>query len=246
MTSFVFYQDQVLKADKKTLQLIEPIILSRLEIEPEVECIEILNPSQLPALLPFLPLRQALISLPEGLLTQAIKSYFILRWEKNHQYCGGCGRHTTHQKPNFERFCVHCNLSFFPRISPCIIVRINKGEELLMSRSYHFQAGVFGLIAGFIEPGETAEEAVHREVMEETGIKIKNLKYFASQPWPFPDALMLGFTAEYESGKLQIDHQELEIAGWYHYQHLPGRPANPRSLASHLIKDFEDQSSGGV
>ena len=118
----------------------------------------------------------------------------------------------------------------------------------MMSRSYHFKTGVYGLIAGFIEPGETAEQAVHREVMEETGIKIKNLEYFASQPWPFPDALMLGYTAEYQSGELNIDYNELETAGWFDYQNLPGRPANPRSLASLLLKDFEEKhhSSGGV
>ena len=107
-----------------------------------------------------------------------------------------------------------------------------------MTRSRHFLPGVFGLVAGFVEPGESAEDAVHREVLEETGIEIKNLQYFGSQPWPFPDALMLAYTAEYQSGNLRIDTKELESGGWYKYQNLPGRPSNPHSMASMLIEDF--------
>jgi len=238
---FIFYNEHLMLADAQMLESITPIIHKRISIDVGTECIEIHDPSQLSLNLPLLPLRQALIHLPESLLHVAIKSYFVLRWERTHQYCGSCGRHTIIKTPSFERHCIHCDLSFFPRISPCVIVRINKGEELLMARSYHYPKGIYGLVAGFIEAGETAEQAAHREVMEETNIKIKNLQYFSSQPWPFPDALMLAYTAEYDSGTLKIDYGELESGGWFHYQKLPGRPANPNSIASKLLNDFIDK-----
>lgn len=131
-----------------------------------------------------------------------------------------------------------CHLSFFPRISPSIIVLIKKADHLLMARSPHFLPGVYGLIAGFIDAGESIEEAVHREVKEEVGLKIKNLSYFGSQQWPFPDSLMIAFTADYCSGDITINPDEIEEAGWYKYNNLPGRPQTSVSIASKLIDNF--------
>ncbi|EKD73866.1 MAG: phosphohydrolase (MutT/NUDIX family protein) [uncultured bacterium] len=107
-----------------------------------------------------------------------------------------------------------------------------------MARSYHFAPGTYGLIAGFVEIGESVEEAVHREVIEETGITIKNIQYFGSQPWPFPDSLMLAFTAQYASGTLTVNTTELEEANWYRFDHLPGRPGAHLSIANQLIDHF--------
>jgi NAD+ diphosphatase len=107
-----------------------------------------------------------------------------------------------------------------------------------MARSPHFIPGAYGLIAGFIEVGESIEEAVHREVKEEVSINIKNLRYFGSQPWPFPDSLMIGFIADYASGEINIDHEEIEAAGWYKFDNLPGRPSTRISIASQLIEHF--------
>lgn len=120
----------------------------------------------------------------------AVKGYSIIRWDKNHQFCSCCGSRTVCKNQGFERLCTLCHLSFFPRISPSIIVLIKKEEHLLMARSPNFLPGVYGLIAGFVDVGESIEEAVHREVKEEVGIKIKNLNYFGSQQWPFPDSLI--------------------------------------------------------
>ena len=107
-----------------------------------------------------------------------------------------------------------------------------------MARSPHFAPGVFGLIAGFVEIGESLEEAVFREVKEEVSLDIKNIRYFTSQPWPFPDSLMVGFIADYAGGDIQIDHREIESAGWYRYDHLPGRPSSGISIASKLLEHF--------
>lgn len=167
-----------------------------------------------------------------------IKAYSIVNWDRNHQFCGRCGHVTEHKSKIFERICTHCGLMFYPRISPSVIVLIHRGDELLMARSPHFAPGAYGLIAGFVEIGESLEDAIHREVKEEVDLQIKNLTYFDSQPWPFPDSLMVGFTAEYLSGELKVDHNELEAAGWYRYDNLPGRPSVNFSISARLIDHF--------
>lgn len=190
----------------------------------------------------FMPLKRTLDTLEPLWYSIATKAFAILNWDRNHQYCGRCGTklndHVVQNAICFERECLQCHLIFYPRISPSVIVRIVKDDQLLMARSPHFPPGVYGLIAGFVEAGESLEEAVHREVQEEVGIKIKNLCYFGSQPWPFPDSLMVAFTAEYESGELTVDKTELEHAGWYRYDQLPGRPSTRISISNQLIEDF--------
>lgn len=189
----------------------------------------------------FVPMRQALDLLGTDWYTVATKAFSIINWDRNHQYCGRCGDVTEHKAGAYERVCTNCKLQFFPRISPSIIVLIYRGDEILMARSYHFPPNVYGLIAGFVEAGESVEEAIHRETLEETGIRIKNLRYYQSQAWPFPDSLMLGFFAEYDSGELNIDNDEIEAAGWYRYDKLPGRPSTNISIASKLIEAFIQQ-----
>lgn len=183
-------------------------------------------------------LRKALELLGTDWYNIASRAFTIITWDKTHQYCGRCG-HATEQKPQlFERFCPACSLVFYPRISPSIIVMIRKGDTILMARSPHFPPGVYGLIAGFVEAGESVEDAVHREVKEEVGIEVKNLQFFGSQPWPFPDSLMIAFTAEYASGELLLNHNEIEDAGWYQSDNIPGRPSSSVSIARKLIEYF--------
>ncbi|MDP3560361.1 MAG: NAD(+) diphosphatase [Legionellaceae bacterium] len=201
-------------------------------------CAEITEETLLPDVFQLYPLRQAFAFISPEQYGMAVKAASILNWDKNHQFCGRCGSETQHLRKIFERTCSTCGLSFFPRISPSIIVMIQKGDHLLMARSPHFAPGVYGLIAGFVDVGECIEEAVHREVMEEVGLRIKNLVYVGSQPWPFPDSLMLAFTADYDSGEIVIDTQEIEAAGWYKYDNLPGLPSTSLSIASALIHDF--------
>lgn len=236
---FIFQENKLAILSTEELEqknISQTFILRKICIQEHIYALELVPEVMLDLDLCFL--REALKKIPEDLLFLAIRAYSIIRWDKFHQFCGCCGQATEYNPPLFERKCDQCQQSYFPRISPCIIVRINRGKDLLLTRSYHFAPGIYGLVAGYIEPGESAENAVYREVLEETGIKIKNLKYFASQPWPFPDALMIGFIAEYDSGKLKIDLNELEAGGWYDVKNLPGRPANPKSIASLLIDDF--------
>lgn len=208
-------------------------------------CTEISIDCSLPPSLISIPFKKALELIDHEWYHFAVKAYAIINWDKNNQYCGRCGGKTIHQSNIFERVCSKCSLPFYPRISPSIIVRITKGTEILMARGNHFAPGVYALIAGFIEVGENIEEAIHREVKEEVGIEINHLQYFGSQSWPFPDSLMIAFTAEYAGGELIIDKTEIEEAGWYHYDNLPGKPSNSISIAGQLIDDFvKDMTCG--
>ena len=131
--------------------------------------------------------------------------------------------------------CPSCSLLVYPRISPAVMVLIRRGDDFLLARGPHFQPGVFSALAGFVEAGETLEQCAVREVREEVGLEISNLRYFRSQPWPFPDSLMVAFFAEYAGGEICRDPVELEAADWFPRTALPPLPA-PESLAYHLIQ----------
>lgn len=183
-------------------------------------------------------LRVALDRLEPQWYSIAARAYQIIQWDLNHHYCGKCGKITHKIQNQFERKCEACHLSFFPKISPAVIVLIKKEKQILMARAKHFAPGVHALIAGFVEAGETLEDAVHREVFEEVNIKIKNICYWGSQSWPFPDSLMIGFIAEYDSGEIACRDGELETAGWYDAHHLPGLPSSRSSISRKMIDAF--------
>lgn len=173
-----------------------------------------------------------------------IKAKQLLGWDKGTQYCGSCGNKNNYKVDERAKKCPNCGRVEYPRISPAIIVGIRKGDELLMAHNAGFKDGLYSIIAGFVEQGETLEQTVKREVYEEVGIKVKNIKYFASKPWSSLDSLMLGFTAEYESGEIKIDGKEITDAGWYSKKHLP--PILPdeitiaREIINHILKLEED------
>jgi len=166
------------------------------------------------------------------------RAYQIIRWDKNHCYCGKCGNKTLRIQNQFGKYCAQCELQFFPKISPAVITLIQKENKILMARKKEFPPGVYALIAGFVEPGETIEETVHRETYEEVGIFVKNIKYVGSQSWPFPDSLMMAFTAEYESGDIAYHDGEIEHADWYSTDNIPGYPSSSTSIAYKMIADF--------
>lgn len=156
-------------------------------------------------------------------------------WRQTQQYCGQCGNKLIDMNEERARRCEQCGRIIYPKICPCIIVMIRKDDELLLARGKRFTGSFYSALAGFIEPGETAEQAVHREVAEEVGINIKNIQYIMSQAWPFPDSLMLGFIADYASGNINIDKREIVDARWFKKNDLPERPVST-SIAHALIE----------
>ena len=181
-------------------------------------------------------LRASYDELPFEEYYKAGKAFQILNWDQNTRYGPSCGV-PTKQISDIGKKCPECRQEFYPHISPAIIVRIEKGDSILMVRAKNFRGSYYGLVAGFLEAGETLEECVHREVMEETGIRIKNLKYFGSQPWPYPSGVMIGFTAEYESGEIKLQDEELSAGDFFSRDNLPEIPKK-LSLARKLIDDW--------
>lgn len=174
----------------------------------------------------------------EDVSLRVLRAKAFLHWRQQLQYCPKCGAKLTTPHPTLTAMqCDGCNAVHFPRIQPCIIVLVNKGDKLLLCRHVQRHQTIYACVAGFMEAGETAEQTVHREVMEETGLTIKNLKYFGSQSWPFPAQLMIAFTAEYESGELHLQEDEIADANWYSINNLPSLP-QPGSIAYEMIHAF--------
>ncbi|MEC8810002.1 MULTISPECIES: NAD(+) diphosphatase [unclassified Ketobacter] len=178
-------------------------------------------------------LRRVAMMIDPNLFTIAGKARQVLEWDRNHQYCGRCGTRTLAHDRDRAKQCPQCGHTQYPRISPCIIVLVTKGDEVLLARSSGFPPGMFSTLAGFVEPGETLEMAIHREIAEEVGVKVTNLEYMGSQPWPFPHSLMIGFHAEYAGGELVLEDDEIEEAGWWSINQLPMIP--PRGSISHEL-----------
>ena len=158
----------------------------------------------------------------------------LLDWQNNHRFCGKCGTPTQMKSGESAMQCPSCGLLAYPRISPAVMVLVRDGDKLLLARSPHFKPGVFSALAGFVEPGETLEECAAREVREEVGIEITNLRYFHSQPWPFPNSLMVAFFADYAGGTITPDPKEIEAADWFPLAALPLLP-EPISISRRLI-----------
>jgi NAD+ diphosphatase len=178
--------------------------------------------------------------LDDPIASLAARAVHVMEWDKKTQFCGVCGTRTVQRAHERSKECPECGLLMFPKISPAIIVLIEKDDKILMARSPHFPEGLYGLIAGFVEPGESIEEAVVREVYEEVGIFIKDIEYFGSQPWPYPDSLMIGFTAKYSHGEICVDNVEIEDAGWFTKDELPSVPGTD-SISGQLVQVFLDR-----
>lgn len=163
-------------------------------------------------------------------------------WERSNRYCPACGTPLVRFLPMGKR-CPACGAEHFPHLAPAVIVRIRRGDTILLVRARTFRHYMFGLVAGFVEGGETLEEAVRREVREETGLEIRDVRYFASQPWPYPSGVMIGFTADYASGEIRLADGELLEAAFFDRHHLPPIPS-PMSIARRLIDDWLAEEEG--
>lgn len=174
-------------------------------------------------------------------------AFHIAHWESLNKFCGHCGHAMERSKKERAMVCPHCNNTVYPRISPVVIVAVHNADKLLMARNLdHPDKSRLFLISGFVEIGESLEQAVHREVMEEAGVNIKNVKYFGSQPWPFSDSLIAGFTAELDGEPtLKIQESEIEIATWVQREDIPEYDTSV-SISSCLIENFRNNRKDPV
>ena len=234
-SEFLIFEEEDLKwsemnlANKQFLGFLnnKPCYLSELTSESKIDDGTMLT-----------PLRNLLGRIPDSLFTVCSRSIQLSEWYKNNQFCGTCG--SKMQRHNSERamFCTCNNLLIYPKISPCIIVLVTKGEELLLAHNKNFPGTFYSTLAGFIEAGESAESAIHREIYEEVKIKVKNIQYYGSQSWPFPSQLMLGYHAEYLEGDITPDGEEIDSADWFNYKKLPQVPTGNISISGQLIESY--------
>jgi NAD+ diphosphatase len=188
----------------------------------------------------FASLRMNIQNIGPTLFNLAGRALQVCDWYRSHQFCGRCGKSTTDSKRDRSTVCAGCKLNFYPRLSPSIIVLVHRGDEVLLGRNHMFPEGLFSTLAGFVEPGESIEETVIREVKEEVGVNVSNLSYRGSQPWPFPNSLMLGFHAEYQSGDIVLQEDEIAEAGWFPCTDLPLIPGK-FAISRWLIDEYLSQ-----
>lgn len=202
-----------------------------------IKCQSALTPDQMLQKGFYLENVKAFLSLtPDTALQQSIlRAIHWLTWEAKLQHCSKCGTKIQKVFDATEKKCDSCGLSFFPNLFPAVMVLIQRENEILLARSPHFKPGDYSAIAGFIDLGETAEQAAHREVKEEVGLEIQELEYFGTQSWPFPSSFMIAFKAKYMSGEITIDVNEIEDARWFHVNDLPSLPSS-LSISRKLIE----------
>jgi len=185
-------------------------------------------------------LRQLHEQIDAAMMQAAFRGIQIVAWDETHRFCGVCGEATVKKADEHCKVCPKCGQLAYPRLSPAVIVAVTKGDKLLLARNKNFVTGTYSVLAGFVEAGETLEECVKREIREEAGIEVKNIKYFGSQSWPFPNSYMLAFTAEHASGEIQIGEDEIADAGWFSVDEIPQIPGS-LSISRKLINWFIDQ-----
>jgi NAD+ diphosphatase len=256
---FVFRDDQLLvqaSGEKASLPLVEDIAelglaplralyLGYLHEGPgrRIDCYaaEIAPESPLPRGMTAEGLRQLYSGLGETLWTLAGRAVQIVTWDRTHRFCGQCGTPTETLAHERAKRCPNCGLVTYPRLSPAIIIAVvrksDDGPLLLLARNHRFPTGRYSVLAGYVEPGETLEECAQREVLEEVGVRIENVRYFGSQPWPFPNSLMIGFTADYAGGELTLEEAEIAEARWFSAGSLPEIPPK-MTIARRLIDWF--------
>lgn len=191
----------------------------------------------------FLTLRQLFGQIHESLLQAAFRAIQIVTWDDTHKFCGVCGTPTEKKSNEHAKVCPKCGHITYPRLCPAVIVAVTKGDKLLLASNKNFTRSMYSVLAGFVEAGETLEECVKREIKEEVNIEVKNIKYFGSQSWPFPNSYMIGFTAEYESGEIKVDGNELSDAKWFSVNEIPSIPGSisiSRKLIDWYIEKYKE------
>jgi len=179
-------------------------------------------------------LRALFLRLPEATLARAARAFQVVEWNRTHRFCGRCGAPTNDKPGERAKLCPACGYVAYPRISPAMMVLVTRDREVLLARANRFPNAMYSALAGFVEPGETIEDCIHREVREEVGIDVQDLQYFASQSWAFPHSLMIAYTARYAGGELRPDPTEIEDVRWFAVDKLPDLPTTV-SISRRLI-----------
>ena len=187
-------------------------------------------------------LRSLLLTIDASQFALVCRAVQLLEWRDNHRFCGRCGGSTQLSSSENALMCHACDLYNYPRISPCVIVVVTRGEYCLLARQAHWAEGLFSAVAGFVEAGESAESALRREVYEEVGVVIRNVRYVGSQSWPFPGQLMLGFIAEAVDEDITVDGVEISEARWWHYSKMPSAVPPPNVMSGALIQCFIEEA----
>lgn len=193
------------------------------------------------------------LTLPEGFTTKQLRGLYtkmdddlfalagravqIIAWGRTHRFCGQCGERMAQLPGERAMKCPACGLTNYPRLSPAVIIQVTRGDKILLARNANFPSAFYSVVAGFVEAGESLEETVRREIREEVGLEVEEIRYFGSQPWPFPNSLMIGFTAKWAANEIAVDPRELAEADWFAADALPNIPP-PLSIARRLIDDF--------
>lgn len=202
---------------------------------------EAADPDNIPKNMVYLSLRQLFSRLDDKMLALAGRAVQIVEWDRTHLFCGRCGIPVQSMPHERAKKCPDCGLTSYPRLAPAIIVAVERpgldGQEILLAHNVRHPRGFYSVLAGFVEPGESLEECTRREIREEVGIEVKNIRYFGSQPWPFPNSLMIAFVAEYAGGEIVLEEDEIGDAGWYAPDALPPVPP-PISIARQMIDSF--------
>lgn len=188
----------------------------------------------------FIDLRSLYYHVSEVEWKLAGRAMQVIRWNRDHQFCSRCGSKMSESGSELAKVCEDCSLVSYPRLSPAVIMSIVDDERILLARSPHFPAGMYAPLAGFVEPGETMEEAVVREINEEVGLSVTDITYLGNQPWPFPHSMMVAFTTKFAGGTLRVDTAELEDAAWFTRTELPPKLPSKMSISRRLINHFLD------
>ncbi len=180
-------------------------------------------------------LRPLFLHLPEATLALAQRAFQVVEWDRTHRFCGRCGTPTRDKDGERAKQCPACGYVAYPRLSPAMMVLVTRNRELLLARANRFPGAMYSALAGFVEPGETIEDCIHREVREEVGVEVDSLQYFGSQSWAFPHSLMIAYTARYAGGELHADPAEIADVQWFPVDALPSLPTTV-SIARRLIE----------
>ena len=183
-------------------------------------------------------LRDVLMVAGEEIFALVCRAVQLLDWQDTHRFCGRCGEPNKASDKEHALTCDGCNINNYPRISPCVIVLVTRGDHCLLARNHSWPVNRFSAVAGYLEAGESAEQALHREVFEEVGVEIDNIRYIGSQSWPYPGQLMLGFIANAVTDEITVDGIEIAEAGWFRYDQLPGPTAPIGIIAGRLMQQY--------